>query len=69
MWVGGLSHDIPTGFVESTFEFLDYFEPKVDELENIHKNKLMTPKLSNRKRMPFELGTMEVLHLNHMKAD
>ena len=35
MWIGGLSHDIPIGFVESTFEFLDYFEPKVDELEDI----------------------------------
>ena len=35
MWVGGLSHDLPTGFVEATLNFLDYFEPKVDEFENL----------------------------------
>ena len=35
MWVGGLSHDLPKGFVEETLRFLDYFEPKVDEFENL----------------------------------
>ncbi len=35
MWVGGLSHDIPVGFVEKTYEFLDYFEPQIDEYNNI----------------------------------
>ena len=25
MWIGGLSHDLPVGFVESTYKFLDYF--------------------------------------------
>ncbi len=35
MWVGGLSHDIPVGFVEKTYEFLDYFTPQIDEYNNL----------------------------------
>ncbi len=35
MWVGGLSHDIPVGFVEKTYQFIDYFVPKIDEYNNI----------------------------------
>lgn len=35
MWVGGLSHDLPVGFVESTYEFLDYFQPKIKEYHDI----------------------------------
>ena len=30
-WVGGLSHDIPEGFVEKTRQFLDEFEPVIAE--------------------------------------
>jgi len=37
MWVGGVSHDLPKGFVETAFQFLDYFEPQIDEY-----NKLLT---------------------------
>ena len=37
MWVGGVSHDLPKGFVETAFKFLDYFEPQIDEY-----NKLLT---------------------------
>ena len=35
MWVGGVSHDLPVGFVETVYNFLDYFEPKVQEYNNI----------------------------------
>jgi len=35
MWIGGLSHDIPPGFVEKTYEFLDYFLPQLDEYNNL----------------------------------
>ena len=38
MWVGGLSHDLPKGFVETTFQFLDQFEPKIDEYDNVLSN-------------------------------
>ncbi len=32
---GGLTHDLPEGFVERTREFLDYFEPKIHEYNNL----------------------------------
>lgn len=32
---GGLTHDFPEGFVERTLEFLDYFEPKIDDYNNL----------------------------------
>lgn len=35
MWIGGLSHDLPVGFVEAAYDFLDYFEPKIDEYDNL----------------------------------
>ena len=35
MWVGGVSHDLPVGFVETVYNFLDYFEPKVQEYNDI----------------------------------
>lgn len=35
IWVGGVSHDLPVGFVESTYEFLDYFQPKIKEYNDI----------------------------------
>jgi len=35
MWVGGVSHDLPKGFVETAFQFLDYFEPQIEEYNNL----------------------------------
>ncbi len=35
MWVGGVSHDLPVGFIEATFKFLDEFEPEIDEYNNL----------------------------------
>ena len=35
MWVGGLSHDLPVGFMDATYNFLDYFEPKIGEFNNL----------------------------------
>jgi len=37
IWVGGLFYDLPVGFEERCREFVDYFKPKMDEL-----NKLLT---------------------------
>ncbi len=37
IWPGGLSHDLPPFFIERTKEFIDYFGPKIIEL-----NKLLT---------------------------
>ena len=35
MWVGGVSHDLPTGFVEASYRFLDEFEKNIKEYHNI----------------------------------
>lgn len=37
IWVGGLARDMPEGWPEKVREFVDYFEPKMDEF-----NKLLT---------------------------
>jgi NADH-quinone oxidoreductase subunit D len=34
-WVGGVSHDIPEGFVEKTREFLKQFEPVIAEMDEL----------------------------------
>lgn len=35
IWIGGLFYDLPPGFEEKTSEFLNYLDPKLDELENL----------------------------------
>lgn len=35
IYPGGPSHDLPEGFVERCREFLDYFEPKIDEYNQL----------------------------------
>jgi NADH-quinone oxidoreductase subunit D len=46
--IGGVSADLPPGFLEKTREFLDYFEPKIDEYNNlISYNKIFVHRLAN----------------------
>ena len=57
MWIGGLSHDIPTGFIESTLKFLDSFEPNIDELENIlAHNKILVERSADIGVMPKDIA-------------
>jgi len=57
MWVGGLSHDLPKGFVEATLNFLDYFEPKVDEFENLlGHNKIFVERTADIGIMPAKVA-------------
>ncbi len=35
IWIGGVARDLPDVFLEKTKEFLDYFEPKIDELNGL----------------------------------
>ena len=35
IWIGGVSHDFPVGWVENTYDFLDYFEPKIAEYNDL----------------------------------
>ena len=57
IWVGGLSHDFPKGFEEKIFEFLDYFEPKIEEYNNILTyNKIFIERTADVGVMPPEVG-------------
>lgn len=35
LWVGGVMQDLTPGFADKTIEFLDYFEPRVQELNEL----------------------------------
>jgi len=35
IWIGGLSHDLPKGFVEKAKEFCTYFRPKLKEFNDL----------------------------------
>lgn len=35
IWIGGLSHDLPANFVATALDFVDYFEPKIEEYNKI----------------------------------
>ncbi len=35
VWVGGVSHDLPPGFVEKTKEFVSYFRPRIKMLNDL----------------------------------
>lgn len=46
--IGGVSYDLPAGFAEKTREFLDHFEPIVDEFNRlITDNKIFRERLAN----------------------
>ncbi len=57
MWVGGLSHDLPKGFVEMTYQFLDQFEPKIDEYDNVlSNNKIFVERTADIGVLPSEVA-------------
>ncbi len=57
MWVGGLSHDLPVGFVEAAYDFLDYFEPKVKEYNDLLTyNKIFIERTADIGVMPAEVA-------------
>lgn len=35
IWVGGVSHDLPQGFIEQAKEFCTYFKPKIKEFNDL----------------------------------
>jgi NADH-quinone oxidoreductase subunit D len=35
IWIGGVARDLPDGWVEKCSQFLDYFEPKLENLDNL----------------------------------
>ncbi|NOZ03351.1 MAG: NADH-quinone oxidoreductase subunit D [FCB group bacterium] len=57
MWVGGLSHDLPVGFVEAAYDFLDYFEPQVKEYNDLLTyNKIFIERTADIGVLPAEVA-------------
>lgn len=58
IWIGGLYYDLPVGFEERCHEFIHYFKPKVNELEQILiDNKIFVGRTANVGVLPLELAT------------
>jgi len=55
IWVGGLSHDIHPDFVRLTKEFIEYFRPKIVELnELLSFNKIFIERTANIGILPLD---------------
>ena len=57
IWIGGLFYDIPVGFEEKCREFVQYFRPKLVELENLLvENKIFVDRTANVGVLPLDLA-------------
>lgn len=57
MWVGGVSHDLPRNFDGICIDFLDYFEPKIPEFnELLTTNKIFIERTADVGVMPAEVA-------------
>lgn len=56
IWIGGLSHDIPEGWLTKVREFLPYFNPKIPELNDLLSyNKVFVERLAGVAVIPADL--------------
>jgi len=57
IWIGGLFYDLPVGFEQRCREFINYFRPKVAELETILiDNKIFIDRTANVGVLPLKLA-------------
>lgn len=57
IWIGGLYYDLPIGFEERCREFVNYFKPKLKELEVvIIENKIFVERTANVGVLPLDLA-------------
>ncbi len=57
IWVGGLFYDLPVGFEQRCREFIMYFKPKADELEQLLvDNKIFIDRTANVGVLPLNLA-------------
>jgi len=57
MCIGGLMADLPEGWIARCLEFCDYFEPKIDEYNNLLSyNKIFTERTANVGVLPPEVA-------------
>ena len=55
VWPGGVSHDLPEKFIKNSVEFLDYFEPQLNEVDNLlTTNKIFIERTADIGVMPKE---------------
>lgn len=48
LWIGGVAHDLPAGYLPKVIEFIDYFEPQVQELNALLSfNKIFIERTAN----------------------
>lgn len=57
MWVGGVSHDAPEGWLQKVQEFCDYFDPKIKEYNDILTyNKIFIERTANVGTLPEDVA-------------
>lgn len=57
IWVGGLFYDLPVGFEERCKEFVDYFKPKLVDLEELlTKNQIFISRTANIGVLPADVA-------------
>jgi len=57
IWVGGLFYDLPVGFEERCREFVDYFKPKLTELnELLTNNQIFISRTANVGVLPMDVA-------------
>ena len=57
IWPGGLAHDLPPNFIAKTEEFLDYFEPQIQEYNNLlTNNKIFIERTADVGIIPVDVG-------------
>jgi len=57
IWPGGVSHDLPPKFIEHTIDFINYFEPNIDELNDVlTTNKIFIERSADVGILPADVG-------------
>ena len=57
VWPGGVSHDLPPTFLDRTIEFLDYFEPQIEEYNQLlTTNKIFIERTADVGVMPANVA-------------
>jgi NADH-quinone oxidoreductase subunit D len=57
VWPGGLSHDLPKTFVERSLDFLDYFEPRIEEYNQLlTTNKIFIERSADVGVLPLDVA-------------
>ena len=57
LWIGGVAHDLPTGYLDKVREFVEYFTPRVKELNDLLSlNKIFIERTAHIGIMPPEVA-------------